>query len=140
MLAFFDRGKAMWRMLCALQFFVLLVIYSYLGLTSHPEGTLPVYNDLVMHFTGYAIAAFSISFAYPLWSLQRRASLLIVYSIAIEIGQHFNPPRTFSGMDILANIGGVILGLCVLLLLDKYWSWFHSLLYRQINTGNQGLQ
>jgi VanZ family protein len=119
----------MWRVLCAAQFFILLVIYTYLGLTSSPEGYIPVYNDLLMHFTGYTLAAFSISFAYPLWSLQNRALFLIIYSIAIEIGQHFNPPRTFSGMDILANISGVILGLIVLLLLAKYLPWFNKLLY-----------
>jgi VanZ family protein len=122
----------MWRVLCLIQFVILLVIYTYLGLTSSPEGYVPVYNDLLMHFTGYTLAAFSISFAYPLWSLQFRASFLIIYSIAIEIGQHFNPPRTFSGMDILANISGVVLGLIILVLLEKHLPWFKKLLYLQI--------
>lgn len=122
----------MWRYFCFIQFIILLIIYTYLGLTSHPEGTIPVYNDLVMHFAGYFIAAFSISFAYPGWSLRNRALFLVIYSVAIEIGQHFNPPRTFSGLDILANMSGVLAGFGILLLMINYFSWFKHLLYRQI--------
>ena len=121
----------MWRCVCLIQFAILLVIYTYLGLTSHPEGTIPVYNDLVMHFTGYLIAAFSISFAFPRWSLRNRALFLIIYSIAIEIGQHFNPPRTFSGLDILANASGVFIGLVILLIMINHFSWFKHLLHYQ---------
>lgn len=119
----------LWRYLCLLQFYVLLVIYTYLGLTPHPENSIPVFNDLLMHFAGYSVAAISISFARPTWSLWRRASFLIIFSIAIEIAQHFNPPRTFSGMDILANATGVVLGLIIVVLLTKTVSPFAKLLY-----------
>jgi len=118
----------MWRLLCVIQFYGLLTFYTYLGITPHPENTVPVFNDLLMHFCGYVVAAFSISFARPLWPLWQRAVLLIAYSIAIEIAQYFNPPRTFSGMDILANATGVFLGLTATMLLAKYWPWFSRLL------------
>jgi VanZ family protein len=119
----------LWRFLCVMQFYLLLVIYTYLGLTPHPENSIPVFNDLLMHFAGYSVAGISISFARPTWSIWRRAALLIAYSIAIEIAQHFNPPRTFSGLDILANAGGVFLGLFTIILLEKYASPFAKLLY-----------
>lgn len=119
----------LWRFLCVMQFYVLLIIYTYLGLTPHPENSIPVFNDLLMHFAGYSVAAISISFARPTWPLWQRAVLLIIYSIAIEIAQHFNPPRTFSGMDILANTSGVFLGLFTVILLEKYVSPFTKLLY-----------
>jgi VanZ family protein len=106
----------LWRCLCVVQFYCLLILYTYLGLTPHPEESVPVFNDLLMHFAGYCVAAFSISFARPTWPIWQRAALLIAYSIAIEIGQHFNPPRTFSGMDIL-------------ILLEKTVSPFAKLLY-----------
>lgn len=122
-----------WRFLCVIQFYILLVLYTYLGLTPHPESSIPVFNDLLMHFAGYSVAAISISFARPSWPIWQRAALLIAYSIAIEIAQHFNPPRTFSGMDILANAGGVFLGLLIVILLEKYVSPFAKLLYW--NTG-----
>lgn len=127
-----------WRLLCVVQFYILLTIYTYLGLTPHPENSVPVFNDLLMHFTGYCVAAISISFARPTWPIWQRAAFLIAYSITIEIGQHFNPPRTFSGMDILANSGGVFLGLFILALLEKTFTPFAKLLYwntkKQINT------
>ncbi len=128
----------LWRALCTLQFYCLLLIYTYLGLTPHPENTVPMFNDLLMHFAGYTVAAISISFARPAWPLWQRAALLIAYSIAIEIAQHFNPPRTFSNMDILANAGGVILGLLIVSLLEKYVKPFAFLLYWKTNiTPNQ---
>jgi len=118
-----------WRLLCVVQFYILLAIYTYLGLTPHPENSVPVFNDLLMHFAGYCVAAVSISFARPTWPMWQRAAFLIAYSIAIEIGQHFNPPRTFSGMDIVANTCGVLLGLAVVVLLTKYAPPFAKLLY-----------
>ncbi len=125
-----------WRLLCVVQFYILLTIYTYLGLTPHPENSVPVFNDLLMHFTGYCVAAISISFARPTWPIWQRAAFLIAYSIAIEIGQHFNPPRTFSGMDILANSGGVFLGLFILVLLEKTFTPFAKLLYRNTKKTN----
>lgn len=126
----------LWRLLCVAQFYSLLAMYTYLGLTPHPENSVPVFNDLLMHFMGYSVAAISISFARPSWPLWQRAALLIAYSIAIEIAQHFNPPRTFSGMDILANASGVLLGLLVILLLENTISPFAKLLYWKTNSKN----
>jgi VanZ family protein len=118
-----------WRLLCVLQFYCLLALYTYLGLTPHPEASVPVFNDLLMHFVGYIAAGVSISFARPLWPLWQRAAFLIAFSFAIEIGQHFNPPRTFSLTDMLANSGGVILGLTMVFVLQKYLPIFARLLY-----------
>jgi VanZ family protein len=108
-----------WRPLCYLQFTVMLVIYTVLGLTRNTAEMVPAYNDLVMHFTGYVIAGISISFAWPRTNYWQRALFLLMYSIAIEIGQHFLPPRTFSWLDILANLSGVIVGLFLFVLLKK---------------------
>lgn len=118
-----------WRVMCVVQFYFLLIVYTYLGLTPHPENSVPVYNDLLMHFTGYTVAAISINFARPYWPAWQHALLLILYSIAIEIAQHFNPPRTFSGADILANASGVALGLACVFVAKKYLSWFRNLLF-----------
>lgn len=129
----------LWRLLCVAQFYSLLAIYTYLGLTPHPENSIPVFNDLLMHFAGYGVAAISISFARPIWPMWQRAAVLIVYSIAIEIAQHFNPPRTFSVMDILANGSGILLGLIVIALLEKTISPFAKLLYWKTNKQKKSL-
>lgn len=118
-----------WRFLCVVQFYILLVIYTYLGLTPHPENTIPVFNDLIMHFAGYAVAAISINFARPFWPMWQQALILVGYSVAIEIAQHFNPPRTFSLADILANATGVALGLALVLLSKRYLPGFKTFLY-----------
>lgn len=120
---------SVWRSLCLLQFFILLVAYTYLGLTSHPENTIQTFNDKLMHFSGYFVAAFSISFAVPQWNFWSRAIFLTSYSIAIEIGQHFMPPRTFDVFDICANCSGVLTGLLVLTILTMKLYWFKKLLY-----------
>jgi VanZ family protein len=121
----------LWRPLCVVQFFILLAIFIYLGLTPSPENSVPMFNDKLMHFTGYFIASGSISFAFPLWKIWQRASFLILFSIGIEISQHFMPPRTLDVFDIAANSSGVILGLLCVALLTEKTKWFNQLRYWQ---------
>jgi VanZ family protein len=108
-----------WRPLCVLQFFVLLVIYTVLGLSRNPGSMVPMFNDLLMHMSGYIVAGISISFAKPTATYWQRALFLLLYSIVIEICQHFMPPRTFSVLDILANFSGIIIGLFCFAVLKK---------------------
>lgn len=122
----------LWRIACAFQFGILLIIYTYLGLTPAPENTVPIiYNDLFMHFGGYVVAAFSTRLLLPHSRTFHLALGLIAYSIAIEIAQHFNPPRTFSWLDIVANSAGVFTGLMMIAQLMRSWPWFARLI-----TGN----
>lgn len=120
-----------WRPLCLFQFAILIIAFTYLGLTPHPEDSVPMFNDKLMHCSGYFIAAISISFALPLWAFWQRAAFLIIYSIGIEIGQHFMPPRTFDLYDICANSTGVVLGLLFVFILSKKINWFKHLLFWQ---------
>lgn len=108
-----------WRLFCHTQFLALLTLFLYLGLTPSPEKSVPMFNDKLMHFSGYFVAALSISFAHPTRPLWLRAIFLIVFSIAIEIGQHFMPPRSFDVLDIVANSMGVITGIFVVYLAVK---------------------
>ncbi len=118
-----------WRQLCLMQFFILLAFFLFMGLTPAPETYAPTFNDKFMHFSGYFIAAFSISFAYPQRSIGHKAIFLIVFSIAIEIGQYFMPPRAFDLLDICANSAGVLTGLAVVTVLAKKIFWFKKFLY-----------
>ncbi len=120
-----------WRALCLIQFLILLGIFSYLGLTPSPEQTIPMFNDKLMHCSGYFVAGISISFAFPTWAFLQRAAFLIIYSIGIEISQHFMPPRTFDFLDICANSTGVLLGLTFIIILVKNANWFRHLLFWQ---------
>jgi len=118
----------MLRLILVIQFYCTIALYTYLGLTPHPEAIVGNFNDLVLHFIGYFIAAFSISLARPKWPWWQKAIFLIVYSIAIEIAQHFNPPRTFSLHDIAANSTGVLTGLAVVWLLRIKLPLFRKLI------------
>ena len=120
-----------WRVLCVTQFIILLFIYAFLGLTGEPGNYVPMFNDKLMHSGGYYVAAYSISFAFPYWKLWFRAVFVILFSIGIEIGQHFLPPRTFDVLDICANSTGVIVGLFVVALLTSKLQWFKILRYWQ---------
>ncbi len=121
----------LWRSLCWVQFLLLLTVFTYLGLTPQPESSIPMFNDKLMHFSGYFFAGISISFAFPRWYFWYRAAFLIIFSIGIEIGQHFMPPRTFDLLDVCANSTGVILGLAFVTLLTNKLGWFNRLLYWQ---------
>lgn len=118
-----------WRPLCVLQFALLLIVYTVLSLTSSPGDHVPVYNDKVMHFVGYLVAGLSITFALPDRAIWQRWLVLAVYSSGIEVAQHFMPPRTFSWLDILANITGAAIGL-LLMELARRWAprWSQALL------------
>ncbi len=123
----------LWRPLCFLQFFIVLAAFTYLGLTPSPENSVPMFNDKLMHCMGYFLGGISISFAFPRWKFSLRAAFLIIYSVAIEIGQHLMPPRTFDVYDIIANSAGVILGLITMGFLVKKLNWFKALLFWQVH-------
>ena len=122
-----------WRILCLIQFITLLIIFSYLGLTPSPEQSAPMFNDKLMHFSGYFVAAFSITFAFPRTAFHFNTFFLISFSIGIEIAQHFMPPRTFDVFDICANSSGVVAGLIVTTLLTRYIPWFSAIRYFHSN-------
>lgn len=109
----------LWRGLCLLQFLVLLIIFLFLSLTSSPGEHVPLYNDKLMHFSGYLVAGFSITFAFPGIPWWQRWLWLAVFSSGIEVAQHFMPPRTFSWLDILANVSGAATGLALCSLLRR---------------------
>ena len=107
------------------QFYLLLGIYTWLGVAPADTTILGSYNDKLMHFTGYVILMNSCLFAYG--TQPRKAvmfSMLLLYSFMIEVIQYFLPYRDFSLLDLLANglglITGQVLGLSAARLLKIY--------------------
>lgn len=108
-----------------LQFYLLLIIYTWLGVVRTDSLPVPIYNDLLIHFTGYIILMNSCLFAYGAGPGKASMfSLLLLYSFGIEVIQYFIPYRDFSLLDLLANglglIAGQIIGLTVLRLIERY--------------------
>ena len=122
--------QKIWAGLCQLQFLILLIMFAFLGLAKAPGDYIPVFNDKLMHSGGYFVAAFSISFAYPAVKFVWRSLFLISYSLLIEIAQHFDPPRSFDLLDLLANSTGVICGLVGVWLMIKKIPLFSNFINR----------
>lgn len=96
------------------QFYLMLVAYMVLA-TAHPETVMPAeYNDLVIHFTAYAVLFNSCLLAYGAGSNRLYMYLLLLgYSFLIEVVQYTLPYRSFSLTDMLANALGLYAGLWI---------------------------
>lgn len=107
------------------QFYLLLLIYTWLGVAPTESIYIASYNDKLMHFTGYIILMNSCLFAYG--TRPGKAVMffsLLLYSFMIEVIQYFLPYREFSLLDLLANglglVIGQVFGLTVARLMEKY--------------------
>ncbi|UTA48587.1 VanZ family protein [Simiduia sp. 21SJ11W-1] len=112
------------------QFALLLMIFTWLGLVPYPGEVLSASNDLVLHFLGYAVAGCSIRLALPTQKLWQAFLLLFSYSFAIEVGQYFVPTRSFDWRDLLANGLGIATGLVAFIALFSHLDrWIERLLH-----------
>lgn len=93
------------------QFFVMLCLYTWAGLTPSPGATLANANDLALHFSGYVIAGMAIGLHRPGAAFGWQFLVLFSYSFAIECIQHFIPNRAFDPLDLAANGSGIVVGL-----------------------------
>ena len=93
-----------------------LVGIAYLSLT--PTTSISVGNDKVAHFIAYGTLMANIG----LIVLPKRKQFIwgiffaLCYGALMEGGQYFVPGRTVSGMDMVANLSGVMIGAII--------SWF----------------
>lgn len=106
------------------QFYFLIVFYTYMSLSKPGADLVSTYNDLFLHFIGYAILINSSLIAFGIKSKKINMFIyLFSYSFVIELIQHFIPYREFSLLDLMANaLGlfvGLIIGLTILRLLHR---------------------
>ena len=96
------------------QFWIFFCFCTWLSLSPAPPDVLLSYSDKLLHAVGYCALFLSARLAYPAPPFLARTLIgLFGYSILIEILQHFIPHRGFSWFDILANAGGLLLGLAI---------------------------
>jgi len=93
---------------------VLIILgIAYLSLT--PLDTITIGNDKVSHFIAYGVLMTNVGLLA--YDKKRRfifgIVLCLLYGALIEVGQHFVPGRFMSGMDMVANAGGVALGIII---------------------------
>lgn len=104
------------KVLLKLQFWAAFLLYTALGLMSRPDEVIDTSHDKILHFVGYILLYLSAKCAYS--KRPGHGVILIAlfaYSLCIEIGQHFVPPRTFDIFDLLANGSGLLVGLALFL-------------------------
>jgi len=90
---------------------ILLVLYLSLFTSYIPKQTLSNVDKL-HHFIAYGTLMFWFSQSFKGQSRLWIAGALVAMGIAIEFAQPFTG-RQFSYLDMLANTGGVLLGLLV---------------------------
>lgn len=102
-------GLTFWK---RAQFVILASTATYLSLVPQPGEAFATAPDKFLHVLCWFMLLLSLRLAvngrrFPVLA----AAALFVYSVVVEVGQYWVPNRTFSGLDILANGAGVILGL-----------------------------
>jgi VanZ family protein len=101
------------------QFFLAIGIFTYFALA--PSQQIQISGgDKNLHFLGNMLLYLSAWVAlYGKFRLRLLIGLLIPYSLAIELGQHFSPGRNVDSHDMLANMLGLLSGFFLAFLLQK---------------------
>ena len=109
------------------QFWLFLLIGSYLSLNPKPGVIFEQSPDKVLHIIGWASLTLSLQLAHfrrPIWSDVRAVKhlkFLFIYSLWIEIAQYFLPGRFFSLLDMLANGVGMLFSCGLIWLFFPLW-------------------
>lgn len=99
---------------------LLIIAITYLSLT--PTTSISVGNDKIGHFLAYSILMINIG----LITLNHRKAFItgaifaVFYGGLMEGGQYFVPGREVSGLDMIANVSGVCIGVVISLTLGKW--------------------
>lgn len=102
--------KFSFKLLVQLSLVGVLVGITYLSLSPSPKLTAS--NDKVGHFIAYGTLMLHLG----VLTVENRKHLIIsalfalIYGGLMEFGQYFVPGRSVSGLDLLANTGGVVIG------------------------------
>jgi hypothetical protein len=107
-------------------FLIALCIIVYLAMTQHNFPVVGVLHGYLSHILAFYILALLIDFAFPAKpSLLAKVIILLGYGLCIEVFQGQFTERTFSMIDFLANMIGVILYLASIPVL-KHLPWFQN--------------
>ncbi|MBS3757356.1 MAG: VanZ family protein [Desulfobacterales bacterium] len=91
-------------------FTVFLLGFTYLALTPIAHRVSTLCWDKANHLAAYLCLGILADIAFLTGRKKKvKLCLLFLYSVFIEVAQHFIPGRHFSGFDMLANALGLIL-------------------------------
>ena len=91
-------------------FFAVLLLVTLFLLIPLPAGGEPLVNDKVMHGLIFFVLSVLIHRAYPqVKFIKTHAPILAIYGFCIEVVQGLSGYRTFSMMDYVADIIGIVI-------------------------------
>jgi VanZ family protein len=98
------------RHLRALPLLVVLALLLFIGLRSEPLPQVFGWQDKVHHALGFAGMVVALRIAFPRRGFGEIIAVTLAAALLIELGQCFQPHRSPSLADMLANAIGVLVG------------------------------
>lgn len=100
--------------------FILLIITYYSLRLPDPKSLTVHINDKLGHFLAYASLAMNVLLVCNLVKEKLIGIILMIsYGFLMEFFQGFVPGRDPSGLDMIANSSGILVGLVIFLLFKK---------------------
>lgn len=131
-MARFSRAYRLYQVAAWHQFIVLTGVATYLLLIPLSGEVFHSTNDKVLHLVGWMGLTLSLRIAWPTLRFPFWAPLAVfLYSILLEVLQHFVPARHFSLLDLVANGAGVLVGYVLARLI---WPWVDALIIQRLRS------
>lgn len=91
-------------------FYICIIAIQYLATTSREIEVVQNSWDKANHFIAFMVLFVLLSFGYKHLNLAKKIMILSLFAVQIEIVQYFIPCRSFSLLDIFADMVGVGIG------------------------------
>ena len=101
-------------------FFVTLIVVEYLATTSRHIALVESLWDKFNHFFAFSVLYLLLSLGFGRLVFWKKAALLLLFGMQIEIVQSFLPARCFSMLDVVADSIGIAIGAMLFTLLRRY--------------------
>jgi len=104
-------------------FYICIIAIEYLATTTKEIEVVQNSWDKANHFIAFMVLFMLLSFGYRHLNLIKKVMLLSLFAVQIEIVQYFIPCRSFSLLDIFADMVGIGIGCVVVRALMVAFSW-----------------
>ena len=104
------QNKHMLNRISKYTFYICIIAVEYLATTTKEIAVVQNSWDKANHFVAFMVLFVLLSFGYKHLNLTKKVMILLVFAVQIEIVQYFIPCRSFSLLDIFADMVGVGIG------------------------------
>ena len=102
------------------QFCLFIILSTYFSLIPHLPDIVERTSDKIVHAVGYFLLFLSCDVAYRTGKkLPGKIIPLFIFSLTMELLQHFIPYRYFSFLDLMANLAGLSVAYIFLIFIAK---------------------